>query len=269
MPDPLPEDLHAALRSSAGRRGPFGDAVTYFAEIGSTNDAAARLAEGGASEGTTVIASSQIAGRGRLGRQWFSPPGAGLYVSVVCRNPRAAPIVSLAGGVAVAQGIRRATGLPVTIKWPNDIVVTDHQAPGGRRKLAGVLAEGSSGAEGVQYVVLGFGINLQPAAYPPDIAARVTAVETELGRPVDAGAVLAETLAALNEQMIAIGAGNRREVLDRWRGLAPSAIGKSIEWTAGTATRRGVTSGIDDDGALLVRAGGQIERIIAGEVSWL
>jgi BirA family biotin operon repressor/biotin-[acetyl-CoA-carboxylase] ligase len=121
----------------------------------------------------------------------------------------------------------------------------------------------------VQYVVLGFGINLQPAAYPPDIAARVTAVETELGRPVDAGAVLAETLAALNEQMIAIGAGNRREVLDRWRGLAPSAIGKSIEWTAGTATRRGVTSGIDDDGALLVRAGGQIERIIAGEVSWL
>jgi BirA family transcriptional regulator, biotin operon repressor / biotin---[acetyl-CoA-carboxylase] ligase len=269
MSDPLPDELEAALRTSAGRRGHFGSTTVFFEETGSTNNVAASLAEAGAPEGTTVVASTQLAGRGRLGRQWFSPPGAGLYASVIC-DGRAVPFITLAGGVAVAEGIQRATGLPVTIKWPNDIVISDRLAPGGRRKLAGILAEASTGAEGLQYVVLGFGINLQRAAYPADIADRVTSLETELGRPVEAGAVLAETLAALNDQMSAIAAGRAAQVLDRWRALAPSAVGKPVEWTASGARHRGITSGIDHDGALLVRVGThQVERIIAGEVSWL
>jgi BirA family biotin operon repressor/biotin-[acetyl-CoA-carboxylase] ligase len=269
MPDPLPEELQAALRNSASRRGHFGSTIVFFEETGSTNDVAARLAEAGAPEGTTVVASAQLAGRGRLGRQWFSPPGAGLYASVICRDDRAVPFVTLVGGVAVAEGIQHATGLPVTIKWPNDIVVSDRLAPAGRRKLAGILAEASTGAEGLQHVVLGFGINLQRAAYPADIADRVTSVETELGRPVEAGAVLAETLAALNDQMSAIAAGRTGQVLDRWRALAPSAVGKPVEWTVSGGRHRGITSGIDNDGALLVRVGTRIERIVAGEVSWL
>src|SRR5207253_921772 len=121
--------------------------------------------EDGAPDGTAVVASSQTAGRGRFGRQWYSPPGAGLYVSIVCRNAAAAPLLTLAGGVAVADGIRAATGLPVCIKWPNDVVV-ESGSPARRRKLAGILAEASSGADGVQHVILGFGINLRSAAYP-------------------------------------------------------------------------------------------------------
>ena len=173
-------------------RGPIGYRIHYFSEIGSTNDEAARLAELGAPEGTIVIASAQTAGRGRFGRTWFSPPGAGIYVSVICRDARAVPYLSLAAGVAVADAIRTSTGLPVEIKWPNDIVVRGGR--GRRRKLAGILAEASTSPEGVQHVVVGVGINLRPAAYPPEIADLATSLESELGREVAPATVLATTL---------------------------------------------------------------------------
>ena len=262
----VPDDIVAALERTAPGRGRFGDPAHYFAEIGSTNDEAARLAERGAAEGTCVIASAQTAGRGRFGRTWFSPPGAGLYVSVICRNRVAAPYLSLAGGVAVADGIAAATALPVEIKWPNDIVV--NTGLGRRRKLAGILAEGSTSADGLQHVVLGFGINLRSAAYPPEIAGQATSLETELGRHVDAGSVLAETLVALNARFSELAAGHREPLLTRWRTLSPSAHGTAVEWETPSGLRSGRTAGIDDDGALLVSAGGGIERIISGTLRW-
>lgn len=267
MPEPLPPDLAAALGARAARLGPFGAAIHFFTEIGSTNDAAAALAEQGAPEGTTVVAAAQTAGRGRFGRRWFSPPGAGLYVSVVCRDPAAAPLLTLAGGVAVADGIRAATGLPVEIKWPNDVIVRSG-APVRRRKLAGILAEASSGAAGLQYVVLGFGINLLHAAYPPELADVATSIETELGRPPEAGAVLGETLAALAMRAGELSAGRSEPVLARWRALAPSSRGTVVRWDGPSGQRSGVTEGIADNGALVVRAGRTIERIISGEVWW-
>jgi BirA family transcriptional regulator, biotin operon repressor / biotin---[acetyl-CoA-carboxylase] ligase len=269
MSEPLPRDLESALARSADRRGPFGEPVVFFSETGSTNDIAIAMAERGAREGAMAIAAAQTAGRGRMGREWFSPEGAGLYVSVVCRSARAAPLLTLASGVAVADGIHQATGLPVVLKWPNDVVIPDSAAPGKRRKLAGVLAEGSTGPDGLQYVVLGFGINLRSAAYPPAIAARTTSIEAELGRSVDRGAVLAETLSLLNQHVSALARGNTADLFRRWRELAPSACGARVEWTVNGQTHRGTTTGIDDQGALLVREQNRTERIIAGEVTWL
>lgn len=267
MSDPLPEEIAAALRASAPRRGPFGDPVYFFSETGSTNDVAARLAERGAADGTTVVASAQTAGRGRLGRSWFSPPGAGLYVSVVCRDRAAAPLLTLAGGVAVADGILAATGLPVRIKWPNDVVV-EGGVPPCRRKIAGILAEASTGADGLQHVIVGFGINLRSAAYPPEIADRASSIETELGRPPDAGAVLAETLAVLAALYDRLAQGDPSTVLARWRALAPSAHGARVEWDTPHGTTGGTSAGIADDGALLVRMGDRLERVISGELRW-
>jgi len=269
MPEALPSELAEALRRSAGRLGGIGDPIQYFTEVTSTNDIAARLAERGALEGTAVVASAQTAGRGRLGRSWYSPAGAGLYVSVVFRDPRVVPMLTLAGGVAVAEGIRAATGLPVEIKWPNDVVVRD----GGRRlrplKLAGVLAEGSSGAEGLQHVILGFGINVRPAPLPMELGAIATSIERELGRPADSGTILAETFAALNALVEQLRQRHRSNVLSRWRALAPSALGSTVEWERANARARGTTLGIDDEGALLVRSGDSTERIVSGEVWWL
>jgi BirA family transcriptional regulator, biotin operon repressor / biotin---[acetyl-CoA-carboxylase] ligase len=268
MPDPLPQELAAALQSSSRRRGRLGAVVHYFTETGSTNDIAASLADSGAPEGTLVVASSQTAGRGRLGRRWYSPPDAGLYVSVIVRSARAAPHLTLAGGVAAATGIRQATGLPVQIKWPNDIIVPDSTRPSRSRKLAGILAEASSGADGVIYVILGFGINLRSTAYPPDLIERATSIETELGRPVEGAAVLTETLAALNMYLQSLDQGVPGRVLDEWRALSPLSQAGSVELTTSSGRVEGVAAGIDETGALLVRAGGRIERVIAGEVLW-
>jgi BirA family biotin operon repressor/biotin-[acetyl-CoA-carboxylase] ligase len=267
MSDPVPEDFVRALSATASRRGAFGSPFYFFPETASTNDIAASLAENGAPQGTTVLASSQSAGRGRFGRAWFSPPGAGLYVSIVCRNGGVAPFLTLAGGVAVADGIRNATGLPVQIKWPNDIVVDDRRV-GARRKLAGILAEATSTLEGLQYVILGFGINLGPAAYSPELSQRATSIEVELGRPVDGAAVLAETLAIFAERFRELERGDSVSMLTRWRELAPSSRGAAIEWDTTRGPVSGVSAGIDDDGALLIRVGDRIERIISGEVRW-
>ncbi|HXG55886.1 MAG TPA: biotin--[acetyl-CoA-carboxylase] ligase [Vicinamibacterales bacterium] len=270
MPEAPPVEFETALRHAAARLGSFGRALHYFSEIGSTNDEAARLAHGGAPQGTTVVAAAQTAGRGRFGRSWFSPPGAGLYVSVVCRNRRAVPYLTLTGGVAVAEGITSATGLAVEIKWPNDIMVSMVSGgPGRRRKLAGILAEASSNAGGVQFVVLGFGINLRPAAYPADIADRATSLESELGRPADAGDILAATLVALRTRMAELDSRGPAGVLSRWRDLAPSAQGHTVEWDGPTGVTSGRTAGLGDDGALLVQTAGQVERITSGTVRWL
>lgn len=266
--EPLPDAFGPALRATVHRRGVIGSVVHFLPETTSTNDVAAALAERGAASGATVVALAQTAGRGRLGRTWFSPSGAGLYVSVVWRDAAAAPLLTLAAGVAVAEGIRAGTGLPVELKWPNDIVVPAGSATARRRKLAGILAEASTTADGLQFVVIGYGINLRPAAYPVDIADRATSLEAELGRPADAGAVLAETLAALAERLAQLTRGGGAAVLARWRELAPSARGVQVRWDTQKGERCGMTEGIDDTGALLVRSSGEMHRIVAGEVRW-
>lgn len=266
MPDDLPADYASALAATAPRRGAFGSRILYFNAIGSTNDEAARLADAGAPEGTTVLAGAQTAGRGRFGRTWFSPPGAGLYVSIVIRNRRAAPLLTLAGGVAVAEGIRSATALPVEIKWPNDIVVD--AGLGRRRKVAGILAEASTGAAGLQHVVVGFGVNIADAAYPPEITDRATSLEAELGRPVGPAMVFGECLAAMAERVADVAGDGQDRVLRRWSELAPSARGSRVEWDTVSGPRVGVTAGIDQQGALLVRDGATVERVVSGAVRW-
>ncbi len=274
-PVPLPDDLATALDRLRAERGSC-PPVLYFQSVASTNDLATRLADRGAVHLTTVMAELQTAGRGRLGRSWYSPPGAGLYASVVVRggsstegasrDPSAAqeplsPLISITAGVALAEAVRAATRLPVDIKWPNDLVV-------GRRKLAGILTEASAGGR-LEYAIVGFGINLRPAAYPPEIADRATSIEAELGRPVDRGLLFAWCLGSMMEWTATLLLGKTDVVLDRWRSLAPSSRGSHVEWTGPSGSARGITDGIDQDGALLVRTNDRVERIIAGEVKWL
>ncbi len=280
--DVLPQDMAAALVATRTVRGVFGARLHYVAEVGSTNDLAAAAADRGEPEGTTFVAGAQTAGRGRLGRIWFSPPGAGLYLSTIVRRPSLAPWITLAGGVAVAEGIRAATALPVQIKWPNDIVAVGGAGFRGRRKIAGILAEASSGSEGIHHVVLGVGINLQAAAFPPELADRASAIETELGRPVDGGAVLAQVLVALNRTLDELAPqspgsptpASRRDLsqaalIARWVALSPSAYGAPIEWDAGPGAASGTTAGLGEDGALLARTRDGLRRIVSGDVRWL
>ena len=271
--DDPPPDIADALAASRERRGAFGAPLFYFPTIGSTNDVAARLAGGGAPEGTTVAAEAQTSGRGRLGRSWFSPQGAGLYVSVVIRpdagtrsrpgpGPGLSAVLTLASGVALAEAIRETTGLKAEIKWPNDLVFE-------RRKLAGILAEASAQGSELDYVILGFGVNIRPVTYPPDVAHRATSIEAELGRSVDRGLLLARALENLSECREALRRGDVAGVLARWRRMSPGAVGARVEWRAPGGPVTGRTAGLGADGALLVERDGRIERVVAGEVIWL
>jgi BirA family biotin operon repressor/biotin-[acetyl-CoA-carboxylase] ligase len=264
----IPDDVAAALSATAVERGVFGARLVYTTEVTSTNDLASAAAERGEPEGTTFVAGAQTAGRGRLGREWFSPPGAGLYFSTIVRRRSAAPWITLAAGVAVADGIRAATGLPLQIKWPNDVVAVSGAGFKARRKIAGLLAEASSGPQGIQHIVLGIGINLSPATFPPELAGRAGSIESELGRVVDAGPILAGVLTALNRALTEIDAAGPDGLRARWLALAPSAHGAPIAWDGPSGPQAGITAGLDTDGALLARTPEGLARIIAGEVRW-
>jgi len=268
--DALPRDFADAIDHVAPRLGGLASRVVFLATTGSTNDVASRLAAAGDHEGIVVVADAQTAGRGRHGRVWLSPPGRGLYVSVVLTlarartdRDRATALITLAAGVALAEGIEAATGLRADLKWPNDLYAE-------RRKLGGILAERLSGAGGAaDPIVVGYGINVGAMDFPADLASRATSIEAELGRQVDRSRVLAETLVALARRHDDLLAGRFDAILDAWRARAPSGRGARVSWSAATSTRNGVSAGIDDRGALLVETDGRIERIVSGELTWL
>lgn len=263
--DPLPREFAAALAAARERLAPLGGRVIFFNAIGSTNDEALARAGAADAEGTVIVADAQTAGRGRLGRPWFSPPGNGLYVSILLRparaggGERATALLTLAAGVALSEAIEAVTALRPDLKWPNDLIV-------GRRKLAGILAESAS--SDLDTIVLGYGINVTGDAYPPGIQDRATSLESELGRPIDRATLWAETLAAVAGRYRDLLAGRFDAILDRWRDRAPSSRGARVSWSTPAGLRAGVTAGIDDRGALLVRDGDRVERIVGGEVIW-
>ena len=286
--EPLPAELAHALDRVRPRLGPLGAPVMFFSSIGSTNDVAAALAASGDAEGAVVVADAQSAGRGRRGRTWFSPPGSGLYVSVVLAPwrareaaDRATALLTIAAGVALAEAVERVSGLRAAIKWPNDLLV-------GRRKLAGILAEGvarSTPGAGLQSVVLGYGVNVGLSAYPPELSDRVTSLESELGKPIDRAALFAESLASMAARYDDLLAGRFDAILDAWRALAPGSRSARVSWATPSGPQSGTTAGIDETGALLVRVpggdggdgggdvrdgrDGQIVRLVAGEVHWV
>ena len=258
----LPADLAARLRPAAARLGPFGGRVRHYREVGSTNDVAAALADQGAPHGTVVVADTQTAGRGRHGNRWYSPVDTGLYLSVLLRTV-SDPVLTLAAGVAVAEALRACGGLEATLEWPNDVVAA---AAGRPRKVAGILAEATTENGRVGRVVVGIGVNLREAPWPTELADRAGSVEGVTTRGVDPVDLLVELLAALATRCAEVQSGAVAPLLARWQTLAPTSRGAQVEWSEGSGVRRGVTEGIDEGGALLVRVGTRLERLAGGEV---
>lgn len=264
MFDPLPDDLAAALAAAESTLGPFGN-VHYLSEVDSTNDVALSLAAAGAPEGTSVLADAQRRGRGRRGHEWASPAGAGVYVSIVVRPDamRGVALLTLASGVAMAEAVAAVTGLPVELKWPNDLVI-------GRpwRKLGGVLAEAVSAGGRTDAVIVGLGLNVRPGALPPDVAHRASALETELGRDVDRIRLTTELLAQMRRALMLLREDRPEHVVDRWRVLARAGLGGAVRWMSEDGEVRGRAVDIDSDGALILRTMAGVRRVIAGDVTW-
>jgi BirA family transcriptional regulator, biotin operon repressor / biotin---[acetyl-CoA-carboxylase] ligase len=262
---PVPDDIADALAAAGPRLGPLGHRLLWFESIGSTNDRALAWAEDGADEGCIVLADAQSAGRGRLGRTWASPAGAGIYVSLVLRPAaHAIPLLTMAAGLGVSDGVAAATGLQTHVKWPNDVCVAGRVS----RKLAGILSEAGSSGDRVHHVVVGIGVNVLPAAYPPDVAARATSLEGELGRAVSRATVLAECLAGVWQRYGMLTSNRGDELLAAWRARAAPTFGRRVEWDDAAGGHRGVARDVDATGALVVAADGRLVRVTAGEVRW-
>jgi BirA family biotin operon repressor/biotin-[acetyl-CoA-carboxylase] ligase len=262
----LPADLAEALDAARARLGPFAD-LRAFGDVASTNDIALELASAGASEGVSVLADSQRAGRGRRGHTWFSPPGAGLYLSILIRpgSRDSLSLLTLTAGVGAARAIAGITRLPIELKWPNDLVI-------GRpwRKLGGLLCEASGSGGVVESVVIGIGINCRPAAYPPELGDRATSIEAELGRPWPRPALVIELLASVRDSLRQLRSGSGW-VVEEWRRFArPGLGGAPVRWRDSGVERRGAARDIDADGALIVEPDDAASpvRLVAGEVFW-
>ncbi len=177
IPDRLvPQELREGLQTTVIGRAE----IHYFPCTESTNRQAKTLAGGGAPSGTLVLAEEQTAGRGRRGRSWFSPPGAGIYLSVILRpdiTPQEAPRFALATAAAVAAAVQETTLVETRIKWPNDILA-------GGRKLGGILTEAVLEMDRVEYLIIGLGlnVNLDRIDFPQDLRETATSIQAETGR---------------------------------------------------------------------------------------
>ena len=254
-----PQELQAALQA---RR--LGKKIHYFPEIDSTNRLAFHLAQEGAEEGEVVVAEGQTHGKGRMGRNWFSPPYFNLYLSVILRPklpPTNAPQLTLMAAVALAETVQFFLASPPVIKWPNDILA-------GGRKLAGILTESSCETGRVHFVVVGVGVNLNlPAAARPDeIRDYATSLLILTGRPVDRNVFARQLINALDRCYGELEREGFRPIARRWE----SFFGfRNRKVTVGMADRRvsGIARGIDGAGALIVEEeGGALRKVIAGEV---
>lgn len=261
FPDIL-DDESISFQSGNGR---IGQRLMCLKRTGSTNADAFRLAEDGAAEGTVVIADAQTSGKGRRGRIWSSPEGVNLYCSVVLRPtimPHEAPQLTFLSAVAVARTIERTTALKPEIKWPNDVLVAG-------KKVAGLLNEMSAETDGINFVILGIGVNLNMSAeqFPDDLRHPATSLQMESGCRIERAAfagIMLNELDNLYADFLASGFGPVRE---EWQ-MRCNAHGRNVLVSdSGNDVASGIFAGIDEDGALLVNtAEGVNKRILSGDV---
>ena len=240
---------------AAGRftTGPWGAPLYCYESLGSTN--------AGAPHGTAVTARRQTAGKGRLGRSFYSPADAGMYVSVVLRPQIPAEqslLITSAAAVAAARAIERVSGVEVKIKWVNDLYFTG-------KKLCGILSEASLGADGrPEFIIVGIGVNLTRESFPPQLQEITTSILESGGRPVTPQVLLEETV---RELLGVCGQLEERSFLSEYRARS-CVIGKQVRLVGGGNDRMVYALGIDDNAHLVVQSPkGECFTVGSGEIS--
>jgi BirA family biotin operon repressor/biotin-[acetyl-CoA-carboxylase] ligase len=245
---------------------PLGE-VRYFEATGSTNDDAGLWAEQGAADLSLVVADQQTAGRGRLGRAWFTPPGSALAFSLVLRQPdmaeRWAAKLTALGALAVCEALEDLYGLQAHIKWPNDVLLSE-------RKVAGVLVEARWQGAQLQAAILGVGINVGLSAKPPtsELGFPAISIQAALDRQIERWELLRAILAEIVIWRRRI---DQAQFLRRWQ----ERLAFRDEWVnliynegAQSLVRQVQVLGLDEFGQLQVREqDGRISTLVTGELS--
>lgn len=246
----------------------IGRNLYHFYDVDSTNSFASRLIAHGrnVAEGTTIIAETQTAGRGRLGRSWISQREAGIYFSIVLfpkAPPSLAPLFTLATAVAMHNAVERYSGLDIDIKWPNDLLV-------GQKKFCGILSEIQAEVDLVKMMIIGVGLNANHEHMPDEIAGRATSLRIASGHIQSRIEILLEFLEEFENIYMDFERKGPRSIIDQWTRFSSFANGRRIEIHDGVRKIAGVTRGLNALGALKIeQKGGQIEEVYSGDVvSW-
>lgn len=233
-------------------------AVEWHQSLPSTMHRASILAKQGARHGTIVGAEEQTQGEGRMGREWHSTAGDGLYVTFVLRPelpPRDSPMVTICLGLAVAETISRKTPLRCDLRWPNDVLINN-------RKVCGILVKYEEGA-----FLAGIGINLEQKTFPEGLATPATSLALEGQADVPREELL-KTLSELVESYLAmLEKGGKQGIIDTFLLVSSYAKRREVEVDFGSHVERGTTDGLNEDGYLWLRLpSGERRLVVAGGV---
>ncbi len=260
----IPDILLPSLIEEELGESEIGHTIIHHFRADSTNSVALNLTQKGASHGTVVVAEEQTAGRGRLGRKWYSEKSSGIYMSLILRpplSPTAAPILTLMAGVATQQTLSAATGLCVDIRWPNDLLVNG-------KKVAGILTEMSAELGRLHSVVLGIGINVNHSEMPAELKPTATSLRIESQRPWPRVQIFVALLKELERYYHLLLEKGSAAIAERWAAASTYAVGKRIRIVTPEAESLATTVGLDPNGALRVQYDDWREgTLVAGEVA--
>lgn len=243
--------------------------LACFPELGSTNAYLAGEARNGAPEWQVVVAERQTEGKGRHQRQWESPPGLGVWFSMLLRPtlpPMRLNLINLYSAYSLAtylESVFREHGIPelsVDLKWPNDLLIRG-------KKISGILLEGSFTANSIQYVVVGIGINVKHLIddFPPALREKAASLQMFLGKSIDRETLLAGFLDYFYD-------GYMHYAQDNFSSLATLYtkkvlyLNEKISVSDGSENLRGIFRGISPEGHLLLERNGEQVEITAGDV---
>lgn len=255
----LPMEIKSKLKQHK-----IGERIIHFESIDSTNDHAKKIAYE-AKEGTIIISEEQLSGRGRLGRNWSSPKGEGIWMSIILKPaipPAEASRLTQVAAAAVCNGIRSTTGLDALIKWPNDIVVKS-------KKVCGILTEMAGELNEVSYIIVGIGINVNIGFFPADLESKATSLYKEKGKKINRVQLIStiiDEFTALYDAFVVD--KDFTKTLNVCRQHS-AILGKNIYLVRGEDNKEQVLAlDITDDGLLRVRKStGEELEIASGEVS--
>ncbi len=238
-----------------------GRKIHYFDYLSSTMDLAMQLGLQGAVGGTLVLAESQTKGRGRLGRDWFSPKYKGIYLSLILRPkipPAACPILTLMSAVSICEAVKTVTGLEAQIKWPNDVLIQN-------KKISGILTEMNAEMDKVNFVVIGIGLNVNNDK--KSLVAQATSLKEEQSQELSRLVILQELLRSIEINYFLLEAKGSQEIIDKWRNFTLT-LGKRVKIYYQNKQIEGQAIDIDTDGALLIRKdSGLIQKVACGDIN--
>ena len=241
-----------------------GKSIEYFEVTDSTNQRIYDFAEKGREEGLLAVAEEQTGGKGRRGRSWVSPPGTGIWMSLLLRpkvEPQKASMVTIVAALAMTKAMEKITGMEIRIKWPNDVVLNG-------KKVCGILTEMSAELEEIHYIIVGIGINANTESFPEDIQDRATSIYLESGKKVERAAFIAEFCVQFEqyyERFLEM--GNLAFLKEEYESYLIN-IGREVKIIKKKEERVRKALGINELGELIVaKSDGTTEIIFSGEVS--